>query len=76
LQAGGILRISRTVQWLREASGLKAHHSRRILEEVVLTGIYLAVFARWLWAEQAPAAETREFLIRQLGRAQSLGCWP
>src|SRR5437660_11599684 len=46
-QWGGALRISRTVQWLREAAGRDAALPRRAIEETALTGLYLATFFYW-----------------------------
>jgi ubiquinone biosynthesis protein COQ9 len=48
LQAQGIMRISRTVQTMRELSLLRATGLRREIEEAALTTWYLAKFARWL----------------------------
>ncbi len=41
LQIGGLQRISRTVQWWREAARRKSLHLARITEESLLTGAYL-----------------------------------
>ena len=49
LQVLGLMRISRTVQWFREAARLDATGIRRILEESTLTAMYLMTFARWLF---------------------------
>ncbi|MBI2379279.1 MAG: TetR/AcrR family transcriptional regulator [Gammaproteobacteria bacterium] len=76
LQVDGLLRISRTVQWLREAASLDAHHGRRILEEITLTSIYLATFIPWLRAAPEQLPKTREALLRRLRQAQAFGCWP
>jgi len=70
LQALGLTRVSRTVQWIREVAGLPSVGWRRELEEVALTAIYLASFAHWL-ADDSPGAErTGRFLDRQLRRAE------
>jgi AcrR family transcriptional regulator len=71
LQVLGIMRISRTVQWFREAAWMDATHLRRILEESVLTGIYLSTFMYWLNDASPDQVATRQFLDRQLGRAES-----
>ena len=42
LQIQGLLRISRTVQWMQELAGLKAQYIKRITEEIGLTSIYLS----------------------------------
>ena len=70
LQALGALRVSRTVQWVREAAALPATGWRREAEEAVLTTIYLATFARWLRDDSPGARDTRDFLTRWLARAE------
>jgi len=71
LQVLGIMRISRTVQWFREAAWMDTTHLRRILEESMLTGIYLSTFMYWLNDASPDQGATRQFLDRQLGRAES-----
>jgi len=68
LQALGIMRVSRTVQWFREAARLHATKLRRVLEEAGLTSVYLLVFARWLNDHSEDSAATRA-LLRRLLRA-------
>ncbi|MDX1592846.1 MAG: TetR family transcriptional regulator [Gammaproteobacteria bacterium] len=70
LQLLGLTRISRTVQWLREAALLESTGWRRELEEVALTGIYLATFLCWLGDESEGARRTRALLDRQLALAE------
>lgn len=71
-QFAGLLRVSRTVQWLREA----AHHDAvlpwRAIEETALTAIYLAAFFYWMRDESENAIRTSKFLDRLLGRAERL----
>ncbi len=69
-QIAGLLRVSRTVQWWREAAGCRAALPRRAFEEVGHTGIYLATFAYWMRDESEGARRTVEFLDRLLGRAE------
>jgi len=59
LQAAGLMRISRTVQWIRETAQLPAVGRRREIEEVVLTGIFLSTVGCWLSDESPDAARTR-----------------
>ena len=66
LQILGVMRISRTVQWFREAACLEANDLRRILEEVSLTTIYLAGFTRWMFDDSQKSHETRTMLERLL----------
>jgi ubiquinone biosynthesis protein COQ9 len=66
IQARGLLRVSRTVQWWREAAQREAAYLGRALEETVLTGIYLTSFAYWLNDESTESAGTRRLLDRLL----------
>lgn len=72
LQIQGLLRVSRTVQWLREAAGMDSTHLQRIAEEVGLTGIYLRTFCYWMFDSSDQQAKTRTFLDKQLARAEML----
>jgi len=66
LQVLGLMRISRTVQWWREAAGRQTLHLRRIAEETLLTGAYLRSFVHWLRHADEGSAEFRAYLRRQL----------
>lgn len=66
LQLGGLLRISRTVQWWREAARRPTLHLARIAEESLLTGAYLRTFVHWLRHPEEPPADLRALLRRQL----------
>ncbi|MGR9074404.1 MAG: TetR/AcrR family transcriptional regulator, partial [Gammaproteobacteria bacterium] len=70
LQALGVMRISRTVQWFREAARIDTTGLRRILEETGTTAIYLAAFARWLNDDSHGFGITRKFLDRSLSNAE------
>jgi len=72
LQALGLLRISRTVQWFIEAAGSQTTHLLRIAEEIALTSIYLATFAYWLRDNSTGSEKTRQFLSRRLKQADLL----
>lgn len=81
LQALGVMRISRTVQWILEAAQRDTVQFERILEEIAMTTIYLSAFAYWLRDESADAAHTSKFLDSLLRRAENLsyfipGTWP
>ena len=71
LQIQGILRISRTVQWFREAAEQDSTHLRRILEEIGLTSIYVATFVYWMNDTSEQQHRTREFLANRLHDAQN-----
>lgn len=78
-QFTGLLRVSRTVQWWREAAGCTAALPRRAFEEVGHTSIYLTTFAYWMFDESEGARRTAEFLDRLLGRAEDMEkfcTWP
>ena len=72
LQILGIMRISRTVQWFREAGLLKTQGIHRIIEEVFLTRIYLFSFARWLFDDSKNSLRTDRYLRATLKRLRSL----
>ncbi len=74
-QFTGLLRVSRTVQWWREAAGCTAALPRRAFEEVGHSSIYLTAFAYWMFDESQDARRTAEFLDRLLGRAEDMGKW-
>jgi AcrR family transcriptional regulator len=69
LQVLGLLRISRTVQWIMESAQRDGVHLRRVAEEIALTGIYLATFAHWMFDDTDQAESTRRFLDQLLRRA-------
>ncbi|MGR8979004.1 MAG: TetR/AcrR family transcriptional regulator [Gammaproteobacteria bacterium] len=70
LQALGVMRISRTVQWFREAARIDTTGLRRILEETGTTTIYLMSFARWLNDDSPGFIKTRESLDKLLLNAE------
>jgi AcrR family transcriptional regulator len=69
-QFAGLLRVSRTVQWLREAAHRDAVLPWRAIEESGLTAIYLAAFFYWMRDESESAARTSGFLDRLLQQAE------
>lgn len=69
-QFAGLLRVSRTVQWLREAAHRDAVLPWRAFEETGLTAIYLATFFYWMRDESENATRTSVFLDRLLERAE------
>jgi AcrR family transcriptional regulator len=72
IQIPGLLRISRTVQWMREAAGRNATYIRRALEETALTSIYLATFTHWMNDSSSGSVRTSRFLDRCLAIAESV----
>lgn len=69
LQIPALMRVSRTVQWMREAAGYRAVFPRRAVEETVHTSIYLATFSHWMFDNSVRFERTHRFLRRQLKRA-------
>lgn len=75
LQFGGILRISHTVQWLREAAGLTAGGAVRIGQELALSSLFVVVFVYWL-NDRSPAQQrSLRLLQRKLHCADIFGLW-
>lgn len=72
VQARGLLRVSRTVQWIREGARRDASFLTRALEESVLTSIYLATFFYWMRDDSTDSAATRRLLDRLLRGAEWL----
>ncbi len=70
LQALGAVRVSRTVQWIREVAGLPSVGWRREVEEAALTAIYLATLARWLTDDTSASLRSERLLDGLLGRAE------
>lgn len=71
IQIPGLMRVSRTVQWMREAAHQDATYLRRALEETALTSIYLMTFFFWMRDESPGAERTAAFLDGWLARAES-----
>jgi len=78
IQIPGLMRISRTVQWIREAAHRDATYARRALEETGLTTIYLMTFFHWMNDDSPGAARTDRFLDGWLRFAERLdrAVWP
>lgn len=68
LQAGALLRVSRTVQWWREAARRQNLHLSRVAEESLLSAVFLRTFVHWLRNPDRDAADLRALLRRQLRR--------
>jgi hypothetical protein len=64
------MRISRTVQWMREAARVRDAYLHRALAETVLTGIYLATFVYWMGDGSPSSTSTRQFLDALLRGAE------
>lgn len=71
LQAHGITRISRTVQWFREAADRRHLGLSRIADEIGLTSAYLTSFSFFLMDQSKQHIKTKNLLkklISQLNR--------
>jgi ubiquinone biosynthesis protein COQ9 len=75
LQLGGILRISRTVQWLREAAGLTASGLARVGQELALSSMFVAVFIYWLNDNSAGQQRSLALLSKMLQQGHKLALW-
>ena len=69
--------LSRTVQWLREAAELEARYGTRRaqIEEIALTGLFLATLAVWARDSSEGQRKTRQFLHRRLERGEAWMKW-
>ena len=65
-QVKGLLRVSRTVQWLREAADLSSTLPGRAIEETALTALYLVTFAKWMFDDTKDSQSTSRFLKNRL----------
>lgn len=74
-QAAGLLRVSRTVQWLREATARAAVLPWRAVEEAGFTGIFLTTFFFWMRDESPGSERTRALLERLLTQAERAAHW-
>lgn len=70
IQIPALIRISRTVQWFREAAGCKATLPHRAFAEAAHTSIYLLAFGYWMRDESEGSKNTRRFLEQLLKRAE------
>lgn len=72
IQIPGLMRVSRTVQWIREAAQRDSTYVRRALEETGLTTIYLTTFFYWMNDASPGSIRTERFLEGCLGFAERL----
>ncbi|AFL73793.1 TetR/AcrR family transcriptional regulator [Thiocystis violascens] len=70
VQIPAVLRISRTVQWIREAAGLQDAGIRRALAETALTGLFVTTFLYWLQDDSSGSVRTRDLLDALLEKAE------
>lgn len=68
--------LSRLIQFWRDAAGLRAGGRRREVEEIVLTGIFLATLGEWCRDQSPGQTKARSRLRNLLGKAEkSAGIW-
>jgi hypothetical protein len=70
-----LVRLSRTVQWVREAALLRDGPPRRQLEEIALTWLFVATVAVWAIDASDGQQATRRFLAARLRDAGRLQAW-
>jgi ubiquinone biosynthesis protein COQ9 len=75
LQGAALLRISRTVQWLREMARLNARGLPRIGQELALSSLFVSVFIYWLNDRSAAQQCSLAWLKRKLQLTDALGLW-
>lgn len=69
VQIPALLRVSRTVQWWREAAQRGATYYHRAIEETGLTLIFLMTMAYWSQDNSKEAINTSRFLQKKLSQA-------
>lgn len=74
-QWAGALRVSRTVQWFREAAQRPQALPWRALEEAALSSIYLATVLVWMRDDSEGLCATANFLRDRLQEAGRLKGW-
>lgn len=73
VQLPTLIRVSRTVQWLREAAGLEQRFVTRALDETALTALFVSTVALWLQGHETAA---RELLRRGAGLRERFSSFP
>jgi len=72
LQVLGMLRVSRTVQWMLESVGSKTVSLSRIAEEVGTTSVFLTTLGCWLTDHTEGYARTEKLLDSLLCKSENL----
>ncbi len=72
LQVLGVLRVSRTVQWMLETVGSKTVSLSRVAEEVGTTSVFLATLGCWLTDHTEGYARTEKLLDSLLCKSENL----
>ncbi|MDX1676727.1 TetR/AcrR family transcriptional regulator [Arsukibacterium sp.] len=73
LQAAALLRISRTVQWLRELAGFNATGIARVGQELALSGLFTSIFIGWLNDSSPAQTASLNRLKTAIGNMKKLG---
>lgn len=73
VQVLGLVRVGRTVQWLREAARRDTAFMRRVIEESGLTAIFLLSFCFWMRDDSQDVERTSRFVDDKLAVAEHLG---
>ena len=77
LMIQGVLRISSTVQWVREAARVPSKGLRRELEEPALTAIFLSTLGLWVMERTPGTPRTWKWLEARLVDAERIALrWP
>ncbi len=64
-----VFNLSRLIQWLRDAAGMRAMGRQRQVEEIGLTLMFLAALRTWCGDDSDGQETTRAFLARRLDQA-------
>lgn len=72
IQIPALMRVSRTVQWMREGARLQDAGVMRAVLETATTAIYLAAFVSWMGESTAGSPRTRKLLDGLLAQAEAI----
>lgn len=75
LQAHGVTRVSRTVQWFLEVSHRNHTGLKRVADEIAVTSAYITAFAYFLYDDSENHNDTQALLnkfVRKIDKVQTL----
>lgn len=75
LQAHGVTRVSRTVQWFLEVSQRNHSGLKRVADEIAVTSAYLTAFAYFLYDDTENSNDTEVFLKKLINKIDKAHLW-
>lgn len=67
-----VFNLSRLIHWWLDAAGIVSKGRRRQAEEILLTAVFLAVFARWVWDSSPGQDRSKWLLARRLAAMERM----